>query len=106
MADGPKLTLAGKLFVLLFFAGCVYGAYRLLNLGSGPAKDANGKTPGVTSGSASVTPVGQSGSGAGEFSGPAVEIGMAYGTEKETWLKWATTKFAETPDGQKIKVKL
>ena len=106
MSDGPKLTLPGKLFVLLFFAGCVYGAYRLLNLGGGPAKDANGKNAGATSASGSVTPAGQPGGGTGEFSGPAIEIGLAYGTEKETWLKWAAAKFAETPDGQKVKVKL
>lgn len=99
MADGPKLTLAGKIFILLFFAGCVYGAYRLLNPGGEPAKNGGGAN-GATTATGRTT-----GSGA-DFAGPALEIGMAYGTEKETWLKWAVSKFAETPAGQKIKIKL
>jgi hypothetical protein len=35
-----------------------------------------------------------------------VEIGIAYGTEKERWLKWAVDEFAKTRDGKKIKVNL
>ena len=40
MSDGPKLTFLGKLIVLLFVAGCGYGAYVMFAkkpLGSAPA---------------------------------------------------------------------
>ncbi|MEZ5671623.1 MAG: substrate-binding domain-containing protein [Thiotrichaceae bacterium] len=36
----------------------------------------------------------------------AVEIGIAYGTEKEKWLKWAAEEFAKTPEGKKVKINL
>lgn len=36
----------------------------------------------------------------------AVEIGIAYGTEKEKWLKWAVEEFAKTPEGKKVKINL
>jgi hypothetical protein len=36
----------------------------------------------------------------------AVEIGVAYGTEKQRWLQWAAGEFASTPAGQHIKVNL
>ena len=35
-----------------------------------------------------------------------VEIGMAYGTEKQKWLEWAVAEFAKTPEGKKIKINL
>jgi ABC-type Fe3+ transport system substrate-binding protein len=35
-----------------------------------------------------------------------VEIGIAYGTEKEKWLKWAVEEFAKTPEGKKVKINL
>jgi len=35
-----------------------------------------------------------------------VEIGIAYGTEKQKWLEWAVTEFAKTEDGKKVKVNL
>jgi hypothetical protein len=39
--------------------------------------------------------------------GPAkVKIGIAYGTEKRTWLEWATREFAASRDGQRIEVEL
>lgn len=37
---------------------------------------------------------------------PGVTLGIAYGTEKESWLKWAATEFAKTPEGQNIKLDL
>lgn len=36
----------------------------------------------------------------------SVEIGIAYGTEKEKWLEWAVAEFAKTPEGKKVKVNL
>ena len=37
---------------------------------------------------------------------PPTEIGVAYGTEKELWLKWAVEEFARTPEGRNIRVTL
>jgi len=35
-----------------------------------------------------------------------VELGIAYGTEKERWLQWAVQEFAKTRDGKRIQVNL
>jgi ABC-type Fe3+ transport system substrate-binding protein len=35
-----------------------------------------------------------------------VEIGIAFGTEKQKWLEWAVAEFAKTPEGKKVKVNL
>jgi hypothetical protein len=35
-----------------------------------------------------------------------IEIGIAYGTEKRTWLEWATQEFAATDAGRRIRVQL
>lgn len=35
-----------------------------------------------------------------------VEIGIAYGTEKERWLKWAVEEFALTPAGRSVRINL
>jgi ABC-type Fe3+ transport system substrate-binding protein len=35
-----------------------------------------------------------------------ITIGMAYGTEKKKWLKWAVEEFKKTPAGKKINVDL
>jgi ABC-type glycerol-3-phosphate transport system substrate-binding protein len=89
--NSPKLTLAGKLFVLLFVAGCLYGAYLLFR----------GKSP-----SAKPGPVTSAQPDAGPSDGSQVRIGIAYGTEKERWLKWAVAEFATTEQGQGIRVDL
>lgn len=96
----PGLTVAGKLVVLLFIVGCLYGAYHLFlrkPLGSGGASNGN-DNPGE-----------KSTAGKGGLFGddaPAAEIGIAYGTEKERWLEWAAAEFAKTDDGRKIRVNL
>ena len=38
--------------------------------------------------------------------GEPVELGIAYGTEKQRWLEWAVQEFAKTRDGKRIKVNL
>jgi Ca-activated chloride channel family protein len=93
MADGPKLTGLGKFFIALFVAGCVAGAYYLF-----VQKPKSAGTRGSSSGTG---PVFDSFS-----SSDHVEVGIAYGTEKERWLKWAVDEFAKTRDGKKIKVNL
>lgn len=94
-APGPRLTSAGKIFVLLFVAGCLYGAYYLFMrkpLGrdaARPEETGQEERRGIFGGDA-----------------PEAEIGIAYGTEKERWLKGAAQEFAKTDDGQRIKVSL
>jgi ABC-type glycerol-3-phosphate transport system substrate-binding protein len=94
MADGPKLTGLGKVFIFLFIVGCVSGAYYLFVQ--------KPRSPGGVRSS--------SGSGESVFdsfgSQDRVEIGIAYGTEKQRWLQWAVEEFAKTKDGKKIKVNL
>ena len=86
-SDGPKLTLLGKLFVVLFILACIAGAYYLF---------AGKKT------------VEQTRQAAGNLlsGGPPVEIGIAYGTEKQRWLEWAVSEFAKTTDGKRITINL
>jgi hypothetical protein len=95
-SDGPKLTFIGKLIVLLVIAGSFYGAYILVfknktQTAAPPTPAANGGTPG------NVAPA---------PTGPVVDIGVAYGTEKERWLKDAAAEFAKTPVGANINVNL
>jgi ABC-type glycerol-3-phosphate transport system substrate-binding protein len=93
MADGPKLTGLGKFFIVVFVAGCVGGAYYLF-----VQRPKSAGTKGSSSGSDSVFD--------SFSSSDHVEVGIAYGTEKERWLKWAVDEFAKTRDGKKIKVNL
>jgi len=86
-SDGPKLTVLGKLFVVLFVIACVAGAYYLF-LGKKAVEQARQVTGNLVGG------------------GSAVEIGIAYGTEKERWLQWAVAEFAKTSDGKRITVNL
>ena len=88
MADGPKLTAPGKIFVVLFIAVCFGGAYYLYV----------SKRPAAI---ASVAP-----SSAGTGANVRAEIGVAYGTEKQRWLEWAADEFAKSSDGSQIKVNL
>ena len=86
--SSPKLTVAGKLFVLLFVAGCLYGAYFLFV-----------RKPVGKQGEAPAAAVRESRS-------EETRIGIAYGTEKERWLKWAADEFAKTEEGEEIGIDL
>lgn len=91
--DGPKLTALGKFLIFLFVVLCVGGAYYFF-ANKGPSR-APGKNP--------------SGSGGlldSFSSGDQVELGIAYGTEKQRWLEWAVQEFAKTRDGKRIKINL
>jgi ABC-type Fe3+ transport system substrate-binding protein len=94
--SGPKLTFAGKLFVFLFVAACLYGAYYLFV--RRPMGENKPEPAAKEQGSGGLF-------GRGE-SGPPVEIGIAYGTEKERWLEWAVVEFAKAEEGRRIKVNL
>jgi Ca-activated chloride channel family protein len=90
--QGPRLTWLGQLFVLLFIGACGFGAWALFL-----------KKP--IGGDATV-PAQPSKSFFGGNDAPAVEIGIAYGTEKQRWLQWAVEQFAQTADGKRVKVNL
>ena len=86
-SDGPKLTGLGKLFVALFIIACVVGAYYLF-LGKKAADNARETASTLLGG------------------GPKVEIGIAYGTEKQRWMEWAVAEFGNTSEGKRIAIDL
>jgi ABC-type Fe3+ transport system substrate-binding protein len=92
--SGPKLTTAGKIFVFLFVAACLYGAYVLFL--RRPLGDEKPGKPGASSPETSGGLFG----GGGEKA--PVEIGIAYGTEKERWLQRAVEDFAKAEPRTKI----
>jgi len=99
--DGPKLTFVGKFFILLLIAGSFAGAYYLFFMrGTGGGATGSGATGG--SGVDARTSV-EPGTG---LPGTSVEFGIAYGTEKERWLKWAVDEFSRTGAGRGIKINL
>jgi ABC-type Fe3+ transport system substrate-binding protein len=85
--DGPKLTPLGKVFIFLFVVGCVAGAYFMF-VGRKSFQETKDRLAASVGG------------------GPPVEIGIAYGTEKQRWLEWAVAEFAKTSEGKRIKVNL
>jgi ABC-type Fe3+ transport system substrate-binding protein len=85
--DGPKLTALGRIFVFLFIVACMAGAYYLF-VGKKSIQSTKEAASNLFSG------------------GPPVEIGIAYGTEKQRWLEWAVAEFAKTSDGKRIKINL
>lgn len=95
--NGPKATFFGKLVIFLFIVGCAYGAYRMF------LRDRLDR--GGSSSSPKSTPKGSI-LGFGGNDVPQAEIGIAYGTEKKTWLEWAAQEFAKTDAGKQIKVNL
>ncbi len=91
MADssqGTRLTWLGQLFVLLFVAACGFGAWKMF--ATKPAGGEPSSTRSIFGGNDTAP----------------VEIGVAYGTEKQRWLQWAVEQFAQTADGKRIKVNL
>jgi len=91
-SHSPKLTALGRIFIFLFIVACIGGAYYLLANRGKPAP--------------AGTQQGSPGSTGWFSSGPAVELGVAYGTEKRNWLEWAVAEFAKTKEGKNIKVNL
>ena len=91
--QGPRLTWLGQLFVLLFIGACGFGAWALFL-----------KKPINSDPSAPAQP--SKSFFGGNSDGAPVEIGIAYGTEKQRWLQWAVEQFAATKDGKNVKVNL
>src|SRR5215469_10348192 len=85
--DGPKLTPLGRAFIFIFIIGCIVGAYFLF-VGKKSFESTKNAASSILGG------------------GPPVEIGVAYGTEKQRWLEWAVNEFGKTSDGKHIKVNL
>ena len=85
--EGPKLTALGKIFVFLFAMACVGGAYYLF-VGKKAVDQAHQAAGGLFS------------------SGPKVQLGIAYGTEKQRWLEWAVAEFSKTSEGKNIDIEL
>jgi Ca-activated chloride channel family protein len=89
MAEGPRLTILGRIFILLFIAGCGYGAYLLFTANRGGRETKTAQT------NADEKP-----------SVGGVEIGIAYGTEKQRWLEWAVEEFTKTREGKRTQINL
>ncbi len=85
--DRPSLTWLGKTVIALFVAGCIAGAYWL-------AQRRHVLPPALSAGNILT---GDS---------KSVEIGIAYGTEKQKWLEAAVEEFKSTPEGKHIQVNL
>lgn len=60
----------------------------------------------VTTATATAPQQGGETAPAPQWHGDSVELGIAYGTEKKRWLKWAVEEFARTPAGRKVRIKL
>jgi len=86
-SEGPRLTPLGRVFIFLFVIACIAGAYYLFV----------GKKSFQATKEAATSMLG---------GGPPVEIGIAYGTEKQRWMEWAVAEFAKTSDGKHIKINL
>jgi ABC-type Fe3+ transport system substrate-binding protein len=89
--DGPRATFFGKVVIFAFIIACGYGAYRLFQ--------SRGKLR-------TSSPASTAKSIFGGNEAPTAEIGIAFGTEKKTWLEWAVKEFANTDNGKRIKINL
>src|SRR5262249_40929378 len=90
----PGLTLLGKLTVAAVLAACAYGAWYYFR-----GAPSLGRLTGTNTATSTASPATASPSG-------AVQIGIAYGTEKQRWLESAVEQFAQTSQGRGIKVNL
>jgi ABC-type Fe3+ transport system substrate-binding protein len=90
--EQPGLTLLGKLTVAVVLAACAYGAWYYFRV----AVPASG-TISSTSSASTATPADPGG---------GVQLGIAYGTEKNRWLQAAVEQFAQTPQGRGIHINL
>ncbi|MGC3990918.1 MAG: substrate-binding domain-containing protein [Chthoniobacteraceae bacterium] len=95
MADSPKLTWLGKLFIFAFIAGCAYGAFVMF-----VKKPLGAPTTPTEPVAASST------TNPAPPPGRKVQIGIAYGTEKQRWMQWAVDQFNKTDAGRNIQVNL
>lgn len=95
--DGPAPTALGKIVIFLFIAGCIGAGVWYFMRGSQGTPGAGGGSSSNSGGNASA-PLPADASG--------VTIGIAYGTEKKSWLEWAAGEFQASPEGRGITVNL
>ena len=96
VSEAPRTTCLGKIVIGLFVLGCVAGGVWLLR----------DKLPGGGASPITALPAGASAGGPSLPAAPAVTINVAYGTEKERWLKWAVEQFAAAKGGAGVKINL
>src|SRR5215831_9845575 len=89
MASG-KSSLFARILIVLAIVGCLYAAYYYLYRNKSNDSDRQGSGSSASSGS----------------NGSEVTLGIAYGTEKKSWLEWAVQQFGGTPEGRKVKINL
>jgi len=98
-SDGPKITCLGQAVILVFILGCLGIAGYLFY-----ARFASGGHEKESFSVSTTSP--RTASSDWSASGPQVEIGIAYGTEKKRWLENAVEQFGQTKDGVHIKIDL
>ena len=111
MNDGPNLTWFGKLILLVLIGGCVAGAiYSFRSRGSAPVSASRVEPvfnqPSVPNTGSTPSPAAPVIKTTSADTGEAVQIGIAYGTEKKRWMEWAAEEFRKTPEGTSITVDL
>jgi ABC-type Fe3+ transport system substrate-binding protein len=94
---GPRRGFAGMLGALVGLAVVVFVGYQFV------AKRPAAPTVVASPGTSAAAPSNPSPQPRGDAK---VTVGIAYGTEKEQWLKWAVQQFAATPEGRNIKIDL
>lgn len=96
-ADGTRFPVAARIALVIVAVGSFFAAlYLLRSHSSGPAVPTGG-TNGVSVPLATAPPLSAS---------PQIELGVAYGTEKRDWLRWAADEFKKTEEGKNIHVDL
>jgi serine/threonine protein kinase len=94
--------LTASMFGLLVIAGALGVARALRNSSNPGANDVRGGLPALDDRSKAVDEA----TGFPSPAATAVEIHIAYGTEKQKWLEEANEEFQKTPEGRRIIVKL
>src|SRR6476469_7343372 len=91
----PQRSFALRLVILVVVLACFFGAlYLVFRKGQ---QQSDGMTPANGQPAAAAQPAPPS---AGK-----VTLGVAYGTEKRTWLESAARDFMQSPGGQNVDVK-
>ena len=98
--DQPKLTPLGVFVVLLFILGSIGAGVYFLVLGKEKSPEDEGPN------NPTATAKTDAGNNQPSSNNASATIGIAYGTEKKEWLKWAHEEFKKTEAGKRITVKL
>lgn len=99
--EGGKLPFLRTLVILAILVGGFYSAWKILGERWPFAPSAPGRM--MREVEKIFSPIR---SFLGDREDEIVEVGIAYGTEKDQWLKWAAQEFARTPQGKNIRINL